>query len=75
MEKKFPRRNMEKSSSILYHALPTAHVVNHYNTNYPSFVATGNFVTFVNNRWKVRSLKYPSKGATSILFKKIHDVP
>ena len=52
--------------------LPTAHVLIHYNANYPSFVATGSFVTFINNSWKVISFKSPPKGKNFYFVQKIY---
>ena len=51
---------------------PTTHVLIHYNANYSSFVATGNFVTFINNLWKVISLKSSWKGKNFYFVQKIH---
>ena len=51
---------------------PTTHVLIHYNANYPSFVATENFVTFINNLWTVISLKSSSKGKNLYFVQKIH---
>ena len=40
----------------------TATALSYYSSNHPHVDGTGNFITCMNNLWKVMSLKSPLKG-------------